>query len=108
MHGRHDRAPQSFGRRRPAGASARGNPDSAVSLLGWTLRVSAVVGLLAVAGTTQLARWIRSADAPTRLAGAADPVPADPEVTGAITSAGAARGTHLDPCLLPASARLRR
>ncbi|WP_143012322.1 hypothetical protein [Methylobacterium phyllostachyos] len=69
--------------------------------------MSAVVGLLAIAGTTQLARWMRAGDAPMRLAGTAGPVPADPETTGAITSAGAARGTHLDPCLLPVSPRLR-
>jgi len=78
-----------------------------VSLLAWTLRVSAVVGLLASVGTMQLARWIKAGDAPTRIAGAADPVTADPGVTGAIAVSGAARATHLDPCFLPAADRLR-
>lgn len=110
MHSRLDSAPRSFGRRRPIGeakASDRKRADSSPSLFAWTLRVATIVGLLAVAGTTGLARWIGSGDAPTRLAGAAGMAAIDPEMTGAITSAGAARGTHLDPCLLPASARLK-
>ncbi len=106
---RPDQASRSFGRRRLLDATGpeRTRPDRSARLLGRTLRVSAAVGFLAVVGTTQLARWTAAGDAPGRILHAAGPVPADPETTGAITSAGAARGTHLDPCRLPDSAQLR-
>ena len=106
---RHDQAPRSFGRRRPVDAPGPEGtrPDRSASLLGRTLRVSAVVGFLSVLGTTQLARWIAADEAPAQIVHAAGPAAGEPETTGAITAAGAARGTHLDPCRLPASTRLR-
>ncbi|WP_267421931.1 hypothetical protein [Methylobacterium sp. GC_Met_2] len=106
---RHDQAPKSFGRRRPVDAPGpeRTKSDTSASLLGRTLLVSTVVGFLAVLGTTQLARWIAAGDAPARIVHAAGPVPVEPETTGAITAAGAARGTHLDPCRLADPAPLR-
>lgn len=119
MQVRRDQGPKSFGRRRPAAertAPDEGGSAAPVSLLAWSLRVSAIIGLLAVAGATQLARWNPPGDArgPVRLAAGAMPAPADPETTGTITPGGAvpaARGTRLDPCrapvALPAADHLR-
>ncbi|MCJ2067849.1 hypothetical protein MKK75_03330 [Methylobacterium sp. J-030] len=86
----------------------RGGSGPSVSLLAWSLRVTAVIGLVAVAAAAQLARWNMLDDGPARSlvhsAGRLIPAPADPETTGAIRPAGAAqaaRGTRLDPCLIP-------
>jgi hypothetical protein len=80
-----------------AGGSAR-----PAGSLAWALRICAFVGLLAIVATHQLARLSQTAPAPARLALGGRPVPADPETTGSIAAAGAARATRLDPCLLPA------
>ncbi|WP_267353862.1 MULTISPECIES: hypothetical protein [unclassified Methylobacterium] len=69
--------------------------------------MSAVVGFLSVLGITQLARWIAADEAPARIAHVAGPAAGEPETTGAITAAGAARGTHLDPCRLADSTQIR-
>ncbi|MCJ2134774.1 hypothetical protein MKK69_12010 [Methylobacterium sp. J-026] len=111
MHIRLDRASKAFGRRRPAGAAVdldRRNPVRRGTLLGWSLRVSAVAGLLAVAGASQLARWNKLSDPPSRIFATAAPVPPDPETTGAIPDGvGAARATRPDPRRRPVSDRLR-
>jgi hypothetical protein len=107
MQLRRDQGPKSFGRRRPAAEMAApggGGSAAPVSLLAWSLRVSAIVGLVAVAGATQLARWNPPGGGPVRLAAGTMPAPADPETTGTIAPGGAApaaRGTRLDPCLAP-------
>ena len=96
-----------------------GGSAAPVSVLGWSLRVSVIIGLVAVAGTTQLAQWNVAGDPsgrfPGRIAAGASPVPVDPETTGAVTPGGAARAarwTHLDPCFspvaVPAAEPLRR
>lgn len=122
MQVRRDQGPKSFGRRRPMtemAAPDAGGSAAPLSLLAWSLRVSVITGLVAVAGTTQLARWNVADDpsgrGPVRMAAGASPIPADPETTGAVTpgaAARAARGTHLDPCFspvaVPATEPLRR
>lgn len=113
MQVRRDQGPKSFGRRRPMAEPAGpdgSRPVASAGLLAWSLRVTAVIGLVAVAGATQLARWNRPGDGSVRMADGTSSAPADPETTGAVTPKGAAwaaRGTHLDPCLLPAAERLR-
>lgn len=111
MQIRRDQGPKSFGRRRPIGASAVpnvGGSAAPVSLLAWSVRVSAIIGVVAIAGAAQLARWNGPGDAslrsPARLTAGAILAPADPETTGTLASGGAgstARGTHLDPCFAP-------
>jgi len=114
MQVRRVHAPKSFGRRRPTmevpGQGEEGRP-AAKSLLAWSLRVTLVIGLVAVAGAAQLAQWNKPTDGSgrtaARLAAGVIPVPVDPETTGAITQMGAspaARGTRLDPCLVPVTA----
>ncbi|MDP4003696.1 hypothetical protein [Methylobacterium sp. NEAU K] len=119
-----DRVTKPFGSRRVAAeADARATspttldrdgPDRPARSLAWALRVSAVVGLLAVFAVHHLARLGQPAgagaqvlaeapaQAPARLASNGRPLPAEPETTGSITPAGAARAIRLDPCLLPA------
>ena len=125
MHSRHDRRVQPFGKRRPQeGAAHAGSPaalsdspapDSmrrlhAASPLAWALRLSVVVGLFGVLAVTQLARLSGPDGATARLAFDARPVSSDPETTGAILPAGAARAAQavrLDPCVVPATSPLR-
>jgi len=131
MHSRDDRGVQPFGRRRPPDGSTGpgglrtsdlvrsdvpgsdvpgsdlGSVGRAARPLAWALRVSAGVGLLAVVATMQLARLSGSDETPVRVTLNAAAVPADPDTTGAILPAGAARATRLNPCLVPAADHLR-
>ncbi|QEE39422.1 MULTISPECIES: hypothetical protein [unclassified Methylobacterium] len=105
-----ERSQKPFGTRRPAAESDRPVPAHPgpsrtarpTGSLAWALRISAVVGLLALAATHQLARLSQAGPAPGQLALAGHGLPADPETTGSLAPAGAARATRLDPCLLPA------
>ncbi|EIZ83032.1 hypothetical protein WYO_4325 [Methylobacterium sp. GXF4] len=106
-----ERPTKPFGTRRPAAFDAApgatpepraGGAARPAGSLAWALRISGLVGLLALVATHQLARLGQTIPAPTQLALGGRGVPADPETTGSITAAGAARATHLDPCLLPA------
>ena len=108
-----ERTTRPFGTRRPAAEAdprAGSNPgptesDRPAGPLAWALRISALVGLLAVFATHQLARLSQAGPAPGQLASIGGGLPADPETTGSITPAGAARTTRLDPCQLPAPDR---
>ncbi|MGU3663674.1 hypothetical protein ACLBX9_05735 [Methylobacterium sp. A49B] len=105
MHSRHHRGVQPFGRRRPTSEDPDlGHPARAASALPWAVRVSGLIGLVAVLAAAQLARWSVPAEAPPAITLAAGRVPEDPVTTGAIP---AARATRLDPCLAPAAAHLR-
>jgi hypothetical protein len=118
MLGRGDRITRPFGSRRgPVGRDApfvaEGAPGPAGAgasrLVGRTLRVAAIAGALAVAAVHQLSRLDlpQAAGSAARMAqDGAHPV-ADPETTGAITAAGAARAVRLDPCLVAAPGLLR-
>jgi hypothetical protein len=105
MHSREDRGVQPFGRRRPTPEGPdRERPAPAAGALPWALRVSGLIGLVAVLAAAQLARWSGPAEAPVSVALTAGRVLEDPETTGAIP---AARATRLDPCRAPAAAHLR-
>ncbi|MGH1573022.1 hypothetical protein ACRAWG_23060 [Methylobacterium sp. P31] len=118
MHSRHDRAPKTFGKRRPLDEPgelalvprsrerhrAFGRP---VGLLAWAVRMSAVLGFVAVIAAYQLAHLDPSGSAPARVALDGRTLPPDPETTGAILPSAAARATRLDPCVMPVSDRLR-
>ncbi|MCJ2060857.1 hypothetical protein MKL09_30595 [Methylobacterium sp. J-048] len=105
-----ERPTKPFGTRRPAAETETGvpsnlgakSPDRPAGSLAWALRISAFVGLLALVATHQLARLTQADPAPARLALDGRGLPADPETTGSIAAAGAARAIRLDPCLLPA------
>jgi hypothetical protein len=117
MHIRDAQGAKPFGRRRapaeadgggPAQAGAdRLRPDRPAGALGWTLRISGIAGLLAIAAGSYLARVSQPGPDPTMAAIDARQALADPETTGAITAAGAAAVTRLDPCQRPAADRLR-
>lgn len=117
MYIRDARAAKPFGRRRtrveagggdlaPAGAD-RPSHDRPPSALGWALRITGLAGLLAIAAISYLARVSQPSPAPAWAALDGRQVLADPETTGAITTAGAAAVTRLDPCQRPAADRLR-
>ena len=106
-----ERSQKPFGTRRPAAEpdrSTRTHPATSIAQtrpagsLAWALRISAVVGLLALVATHQLARLSQAGPASVQLALAGQGLTADPETTGSLAPAGAARVTRLDPCLLPA------
>lgn len=119
-----ERSRRTFGRRRipegmaglpaslPGPASHPARPRRAAGPLPWTLRMAGLVGILTVVAAYQLARLSRPDAAPTAaavaaLAGPAHPGIADPQTTGALAASEFARSTRLDPCLVPASDRLR-
>jgi hypothetical protein len=119
MLGPGDRITRPFGSRRgpagrnaPVAAEGASGPAGAAGssrLVARTLRAAAIAGALAVAAVHQLSRL----DLPETSAGAARMAQdrgypaADPETTGAIPAAGAARLVRLDPCALPVPGPLR-
>lgn len=117
MHIREARGAKPFGRRRIRAGGGEGDlavagadrlrADRPASALDWALRVSAIAGLCAIVAVSQLARLSQPSQSPALVALEAHPAPAEPETTGAITAAGAAAVTRLDPCRGPAADRLR-
>jgi hypothetical protein len=118
MHIRDDRGPKAFGKRRsleepavpallPSSLERSRGLQRPVGPLAWAVRMSAILGSVAVFAAYQLAHLSQPGEARARIAFDGRPLLADPETTGAIPPAIAARAARLDPCLLPIPDRPR-